>query len=59
MGAGLISAFDRIVKQIIIQSLYYPTLVDGNEDDVDHDGYIEFIDDIGHYMEIKDIKGII
>ncbi len=55
-AAGLISAFDDIVNQIIIQSLYYPTLVDNG--DHDHDGYIEFIDDIGHYMDVKDIKGI-
>lgn len=55
-AAGLIAAFKKIVNQIIIQSLYYPTLVqDGN---FDHDGFVEFIDDIGHYMEVKDIKGI-
>ncbi len=53
---GLIKAFDEIVKQIIIQSLYYPTLVDGGSHD--HDGFVEFIDDIGHYMDVKDIKGI-
>ncbi len=53
---GLIAAFDDIVNQIIIQSLYYPTLVDNG--DFDHDGYVEFIDDIGHYMDVKDIKGI-
>ncbi len=53
---GLIEAFDDVVNQIIIQSLYYPTLVDNG--DFDHDGYIEFIDDIGHYMDVKDIKGI-
>ncbi len=55
-AAGLITAFDSIVKQIIIQSLYYPTLVEG--DNHDHDGFIEFRDDIGHYMDVKDIKGI-
>ncbi|MBO5210306.1 MAG: VWA domain-containing protein [Clostridia bacterium] len=53
---GLIKAFDEIVKQIIIQSLYYPTLVDNGSHD--HDGFVEFIDDIGHYMDVKDIKGI-
>ncbi len=53
---GLIKAFDEIVKQIIIQSLYYPTLVEGGAHD--HDGFVEFVDDIGHYMDVKDIKGI-
>lgn len=56
-AAGLVSAFDKIVNQIIIQSLYYPTLVQTGVHD--HDGFIEFIDDIGHYMEVKDIKGIL
>ena len=53
---GLIKAFDEIVKQIIIQSLYYPTLVPSGIHN--HDGYVEFVDDIGHYMNVKDIKGI-
>ncbi len=52
----LTEAFDAIVNQIIIQSLYYPTLVPSGIHD--HDGYVEFVDDIGHYMEVKDIKGI-
>ena len=56
-ASGLVSAFDRIVNQIIIQSLYYPTLVQSGVHD--HDGFIEFIDEIGHYMEVKDIKGIL
>lgn len=55
-AAGLISAFEEIVNQIIIQSLYYPTHVDNG--DHDNDGYVEFIDDLGHYMDVKDIKGI-
>lgn len=54
---GLVSSFQNIVNQIIIQSLYYPTLVEG--DNHDHDGFVEFIDDIGHYMDVKEIKGII
>ncbi|MBR3594177.1 MAG: hypothetical protein IKL44_05835 [Clostridia bacterium] len=56
-AAGLITAFGDIVNQIIIQSLYYPTLVEG--DNHDHDGFVEFHDDIGHYMDVKDIKGIV
>lgn len=50
------SVFDTIVQQIIIQSLYYPTLISENNNHLD--GYIEFIDDIGDYMEVKSIKGI-
>ena len=56
-AAGLISAFDSIVQQIIIQSLYFPTLIENG--DVDLDGYIEFIDRLGLYMDVKDVKGII
>ncbi len=53
---ALSQAFDEIVKQIIIQSLYYPTLVKNGQHD--HEGYIEFVDDIGHYMDVKEIKGL-
>ena len=53
---ALTQAFDEIVKQIIIQSLYYPTLVENGAHD--HEGYIEFVDDIGHYMNVKEIKGL-
>lgn len=52
----LTAAFDDIVKQIIIQSLYYPTLVQNGLHD--HEGFVEFVDDIGHYMNVKEIKGI-
>ncbi len=55
-AAELEAAFDEIVNQIIIQSLYYPTLVKENNNHLD--GYIEFIDDIGDYMEVDSIKGI-
>ncbi|MBQ8288419.1 MAG: hypothetical protein IJX76_06575 [Clostridia bacterium] len=48
--------FEEIVQQIIIQSLYYPTLVNTT---TTADGYIQFIDDIGDYMEVKSIKGIV
>ncbi|MBQ7354177.1 MAG: hypothetical protein IJW62_01510 [Clostridia bacterium] len=48
--------FDTIIQQIILQSLYYPTLVNTT---TTADGYIQFIDDIGDYMEVKSIKGIV
>ena len=54
---GLIEAFDRIVSQIVIQSKYYPTLVEGG--DYDLDGYLTFEDELGRYMEVKSIKGLV
>lgn len=54
--AGLFGAFEKIVNEIIIQSLYRPTLVE--ENNAHMDGYIEFIDDIGDYMHVHSIKGI-
>ncbi len=54
-NSALMNAFQSIVDQIIIQSLYRPTLV---ETDANNDGYIEFIDDIGDFMKVEDIKGI-
>ncbi len=53
---SLLTAFDRIVEQIILQSLYYPTYVEGTDNGMG--GYIEFHDDLGEYTEVKDIKGI-
>lgn len=47
-------AFDAIVNEIILQSKYYPTYV---EKDQNHDGYLTFVDKIGSSMEISDIKG--
>ena len=55
-GAELFNAFDAIVKEIIIQSLYRPTLVE--ENNAHMEGYIEFIDDIGDFMAVKQIEGI-
>ncbi len=53
---SLTEAFDLISDEIINQSVYYPTLLeDGN---THHDGYVEFIDDIGLFMEVKKVHGI-
>ncbi len=54
--AGLFGAFQKIVNQIIIQSLYRPTLVE--ENNANMEGYIEFIDDIGDYMHVHSVEGI-
>ncbi len=54
---GLIAAFEDIVDQIVLQSLYYPTLVEiGNN--INEDGFLEFEDYIGKNMEVKSVKGI-
>ena len=56
-ASDLTKAFEDIVEQIVIQSLYYPTLVESNIG-VNHDGFLEFDDYIGKNMEVKAIKGI-
>jgi len=53
---GLESAFTSIVNEIILQSAYYPTLIGG--DNTDLDGYITFEDEIGQFMEVKHITGL-
>lgn len=52
----MITAFEEIVQEIIIQSRYYATLVSSGN--IETDGYISFTDEIGTYMEVKDMKGI-
>ncbi len=53
---SLVDTFDLISDEIINQSVYYPTLVENGN--TDHDGYLEFIDDIGLFMEVKKVHGI-
>ncbi len=54
--ADLTTAFDSIVNQINMQSKYYPTLVESGQHHLD--GYITFNDELGLFMEVKDIKGL-
>lgn len=54
---GLIESFNSIVQQIIVQSLYYPTMVESGNS-INEDGFLVFEDYIGKNMEIKAIKGI-
>ena len=56
-STAMIEAFDSIVEQIIIQSKYYPTMAEDGQHDMG--GYISFEDDLGAYMEVKDMKGIV
>lgn len=53
---SLSQAFQSIVDTIILQTMYYPTLVEGG--DVHHSGNLEFTDYIGPNMEVKDVKGV-
>lgn len=56
-ATGLTRAFNDIVSEIIIQSRYYPTLV--NSGKVELDGYVTFEDELGEFMEVKDVKGLV
>jgi len=49
-------AASSILETIDHRSHYHPTLV---EEDADAAGYISFVDKIGNYMHVTDIKGII
>lgn len=53
--ADLLATFNNIVSEIELQSKYLPTHVDSNEN---LDGYVTFIDDIGMYMDVKNVAGI-
>ncbi len=56
-GDGLTTAFDDIVEEIILQSRYYPTHLEGGSPDFS--GYVTFTDTLGDYMEVKRINGIL
>ncbi len=56
-GNGLTTAFASLVEEIILQSRYYPTHLEGGSPDFS--GYVSFTDDLGEYMEVKEIKGIL
>ncbi len=50
------SAFDAIVDEIILQSKYYPTYVEGSN--INYGGYLSMVDTLGKYMEVKDMKHV-
>ncbi len=56
MADKLKSAFADIVNEIQLQSSYFPTLIKESED---HSGFVSFVDRVGEYMEVTDIKGIL
>lgn len=53
---NLVQVFQSIMSEIQLQSAYFPTLVSQNED---LSGYVSFVDRIGEYMSVTDIKGIL
>ncbi|MBE6727255.1 MAG: VWA domain-containing protein [Ruminococcaceae bacterium] len=56
-SGNLNSAFDDIIQEIIIQSRYYATHISGI--DPNFDGYVNFEDKLGEYMEFKALDGIV
>lgn len=52
----LTSAFSNVIKQISLVSEYTPTLI---TDNADLSGYVSFVDKVGKYMNVTDIKGIL
>lgn len=57
LGDRLKEAFSAIVSKINLQSQYAPTLV--SQVGADHSGFISFVNRVGEYMSVVDIKGII
>ena len=52
----LMEAFGSIVQQISLVSKFTPTLV---ADNADVSGYVSFVDKVGQYMNVTDIKGVL
>ncbi len=57
-SSGLSGAFESIVTQIELQTRYHPTHVDTSLGE-DFSGYVSFVDNIGEYMNVTDVKGLI
>ncbi len=54
---GLKQVFAKLVDEIVLQSRYYPTHLEGGSPDFS--GYVEFTDILGAYMEVKQVNGIL
>ncbi len=54
---SLLNAFQQIVDTIVLQSVYYPTEIAGGSADLG--GYVTFRDELGEYMDVKNVKGIL
>ena len=55
-SSQLTDAFADIITQINLVSKYHPTLTDG---DNQLSGYVSFVDKVGQYMTVTDVKGIL
>ncbi len=58
-GSGtnaLLDAFEQIIADIAEKTAQFPTLVQEHED---ISGYVAFVDNIGSYMAVTDVKGIL
>ncbi len=55
-ASQLTDAFSDIISQINLVSEYHPTLINGNSQ---LSGYVSFVDKVGKYMNVTDIKGIL
>ncbi len=55
-ASSLTDAFTEIIEEINISNKFYPTLVSGSPD---LSGYISFVDQVGKYMKVTDVKGIL
>ncbi len=53
---GLADAFEQILHEIEAQSAFFPTLV---TESADTSGFVSFADNIGKYMEVINVKGIV
>ena len=55
-STDLSAAFKDIIGETLLKSKYFPTLVAESE----HlSGYVSFVDRIGKYMQVTDVKGIL
>ncbi len=58
-NSGLLSAaFDSIVNEIILKSIYVPTQLNPGHNRENTSGEVSFIDQVGAYMDVKSIKGL-
>ncbi len=56
LSAELTQAFESVVAEIVKSSVYSPTLIQSAGHELS--GYISFIDKIGSYMKVNELKGI-
>lgn len=56
-ASAVMDVFEQIVSDITMSAPQVPTNV--NPDAIDQSGYITYTDEIGDYMEVKDVKNLI